>query len=162
MNNRVMTSAEFKTMRESLGLTIPWVADNAGVKLRTVQYWEAGRMSVPADVVNMLDHIDQRLNISVAQAIAYIDEMTIQHGTPVEITLVRYRNDTDLWRFRPDMKPLPATTHAAMLSRLRRVLWSKSIPSVIEFMDPNEYREWLAGRPDTEAKRAAWAATLQE
>lgn len=160
-NNRVMTPAEFKTIRESLGLTAQWIADNAGVKLRTAQYWEAGRMAVPADVASMLDRIDKTLDSTVAQAVAHIDDLTEQHGAPAEIALVRYRSDADLWRFRPDMKPLPATTHAAMLSRLRRVLWSRSIPSVIEFMEPDEYLTWLAGRPDTEAERANWAATLQ-
>ena len=34
--------------------------------------------------------------------------------------------------------------------------------SVIEFMEPDEYMAWLAGRSDTEAKRANWAATLQK
>jgi hypothetical protein len=36
-----------------------------------------------------------------------------------------------------------------------------SIPSVIHFMEPNEYMSWLAGRPDTETERANWAATLK-
>ena len=161
-NNRAMTPAEFKTMRESLGLTAQWIADNACVKLRTAQYWEAGRMAVPADVAGMLDRIDKTLESTVAQAVAHIDDLSEQHGAPAEITLVRYRTDADLWRFRPDMKPLPATTHAAMLSRLRRALWSRSIPSVIEFMEPDEYMAWLDGRPDTEAERASWAATLQD
>jgi len=158
-NNRVMTPAEFKTIRESLGLTAQWIAANAGVKLRTAQYWEAGRMAVPADVASMLDRIDKILDSAVAQAVAHIDELAEHHGAPPEITLVRYRTDADLWRFRPDMKPLPAATHAAMLSRLRRVLWSRSIPSVIEFLDPDEYTTWLAGRQDTETERANWAAT---
>lgn len=157
-----MTAAEFKTIRESLGLTAQWIADHAGVKLRTAQYWEAGRMAVPRDVADMLELIDKGLESSVEQAVAHIDELTKKHGQPEQITLVRYRNDSDLWRFRPDMKPLPATTHAAMLSRLRRVFWCKGIPSVIEFMEPDEYLAWLAGRPDTEAERAAWAATLQD
>jgi transcriptional regulator with XRE-family HTH domain len=157
-----MTPAEFKTIRESLGLTAQWIADHAGVKLRTVQYWEAGRMAVPADVANMLNDIDKTLEATVEQAIAHIDELTKQQVALAEITLVRYRTDADLWRFRPDMKPFPATTHAAMLSRLRRALWSRNIQSIIEFMEPDEYLAWLDGRPDTELERAAWAATLQD
>ncbi|MDK2126243.1 Aca2/YdiL-like domain-containing protein [Parachitinimonas caeni] len=157
-----MTPAEFKTIRESLGLTAQWIADNAGVKLRTAQYWEAGRMAVPVDVVNMLDRIDRTLEFSIAQALDQVAELAKQQGTPAQITLVRYRTDAALWQFRPDMKPLPATTHAAMLSRLRRALWSRGIPTVIQYMEPEEYETWLAGRPDTEVERAAWAATLQE
>ncbi len=86
---------------------------------------------------------NKTLDSTVTQAVAHIDDLTEQHGAPAEIALVRYRSDSDLWRFRPDMKSLPATTHAAMLSRLRRVLWSRSIPSVIEFMEPDEYLIWL-------------------
>jgi len=154
-----MTPAEFKTMRESLGLTAQWIADNAGVKLRTAQYWEAGRMAVPADVASMLESIDKMLNFSVAQAIEHIDDMSSQHGAPADVALVRYRTDADLWRFRPDMRPFPTTTHAEMLSRLRRALDLRNIPSLIEFMEPEEYFAWLAGRPDTETERANWAAT---
>jgi hypothetical protein len=156
-----MTPAEFKTIRESLGLTAQWIADQAYVQLRTAQYWEAGRTAVPADVANMLHGIDKKLEATVAQAVARIDELTKHHGAPAKITLLRYRSNADLWRFRPDMQPLPATTHAAMLSRLSRVLWSRNIPFVIEFMGPDEYLTWLAGRTDTEVERAAWAATLR-
>ena len=53
-----MTPAELKTIRESLGLTVQWLADRAGVKLRTVQYWESGRSGVPADVSELLLRID--------------------------------------------------------------------------------------------------------
>ncbi len=157
-----MTPAEFKTIRESLGLTAQWIADQAGVKLRTAQYWEAGRMAVPEDVAKMLDNIDKMLDSTVSQALAFIDITAKDHGAPSEIYLVRYRSDADLWRFRPDMKPLPTTTHAAMLSRLRRILWTRSIPSVIEYMEPEEYMVWLAGRPDTEEARASWAASLKD
>lgn len=157
-----MTPAEFKTIRESLGLTAQWIADQADVRLRTVQYWEAGRMAVPEDVATLLADIDQTLESAVAQTLALVAELKTRTGAPSEVMLVRYRSDEDLWRFRPDMKPLPATTHAAMLSRLRRELRSLSIISVIEFMRPDEYLAWLDGRQDTEVERAAWVATLQD
>ena len=82
----------------------------AGVKMRTAQYWKAGRMAVPADVASMLDRIDKTLDSTVARAVAHINDLSERHGAPAEKTPVRYRTDTDLWRFRPDMKPLPATT----------------------------------------------------
>lgn len=158
-----MTPAEFKTIRESLGLTAQWIADQAGVKLRTCQYWEAGRMAVPKDVSKFLEEIDKNIEASVAKSMALIDEMTQKLGAPPEeVTLLRYKTDQDLWRFRPDMKPLPATAHAAMLSRLRRALSTRQIPSAIEYMEPSEYLSWLDNRPDTEAERAAWAAFLRD
>ena len=38
-----MTSAELKTLRESLGLPVQWLAERANVQRRSVEYWEAGR-----------------------------------------------------------------------------------------------------------------------
>lgn len=160
-NNSNMTPAEFKTLRESLGLTAQWVADHAGVKLRTVQYWESGRMNVPEGVSDMLFSIDKKLEASVAQAVIFIHDFVKKCEAPAVCAFVRYRTDADLWRFRPDMKPLPATTHAVMLARLRRALAAWDIPTAIEYMVPDDYLAWLAGRPDTEAERAAWAAALR-
>ncbi|MDR2925494.1 MAG: helix-turn-helix domain-containing protein [Azoarcus sp.] len=162
-----MTGAALKTVRESLGLTAQWVADQAGVRLRTAQYWEAGRMSVPSDVAAMLSALDEKIDAAARHAAArhaaaHISSLCGQHGSSSKIALVRYRTDDDLWRFRPDMEPLPATAHAALLSRVRRMLWSENIPSSIEFMDTENYMAWLDGRPDTEAERAAWAASLHK
>ncbi len=150
-----MTPAELKTLRESLGLSAQWVADQSGVRLRTVQYWEAGRMPVPEDVAALLSRIDAQYERAVSEALAAINEAPEK---PAEVVLVRYRSDADLWRFRPDMEPLPASSHAALLSRLRRALWTAGVPSVIEYMEPDEYLAWLGKRKDTDAMRAAWAA----
>lgn len=149
-----MTPAELKTMRESLGLSAQWVADQAGVRLRTVQYWEAGRMPVPEDVAALLSRIDAQYERAVNEALAALKDAPEK---PAEAVLVRYRTDTDLWRFRQDMEPLPASSHATLLSRVRRALWAAGVPSVIEYMEPDEYLAWLGNRKDNDAMRAAWA-----
>ncbi|MBF0140058.1 MAG: DUF1870 family protein [Magnetococcales bacterium] len=154
-----VTSAELKTLRESLGLTAQWLADQAGVQIRTVRYWEAGRSSVPADVSALLERIDRMLDDAVAQAVAQITDSIAKPVAIPEITLVRYRTDDDLWRFRPEMRPIPVTTHAAMLMRLRRALFHVGIQSVIQYMDPEDYLDWLGDRPDSETERSEWAAT---
>ncbi|AMW34902.1 DUF1870 family protein [Haematospirillum jordaniae] len=155
-----MTPAELKTIRETLGLKAQWVADQAGVRLRTAQYWETGRMAVPADVASMLLDIDRALEDMVAQSLAKIEGTAAQHAGAVEVILLRYRTDKDLWEFHPDLAPLPASTHAAMLARLCRALSARSIPTVIQYMEPDEYWEWLGDRPDTEAARSEWSVTL--
>ena len=162
-NFQVMTPAEFVTIRESLGLTAQWIAENSGMKLRTVQFLESGRAEVPEQVSSMLDRIYMMLDSAVDQAITAIEKVIEQQGIPPSsVALVRYRSDADLWRFRPDMKPLPTTAHAVMLSRLRCFLLSRGIPSVIKFMEPKQYLVWLAGRPDTEAERGRWAVSLKD
>lgn len=158
MGGARMTPAELKTLRESLGLSAQWVADQAGVRLRTVQYWEAGRMPVPDDVANLLTSIDRQYDQAVAITMESIEEAP---DKPADVVLVRYRADADLWRFRPDMQPLPSSSHAMLLSRLRRKLWANNIPSVIEYMEPDEYLAWLGNRTDNEAERAAWAASVR-
>ncbi len=156
-----MSPAEFRTTREALGLTAQWVANYAKVSLRTAQYWEEGRRVVPPSVEAALEAIDQMLEASVEQALEQVDTLIAEGSVPDEITLIRYRTDEHLWEFRPDMRPLPSSTHAAMLARLRRALRARGITTFIEFMKPDEYRHWLGMRADTEATRAEWASTQQ-
>ncbi|NKD46315.1 DUF1870 family protein [Haematospirillum jordaniae] len=157
-----MSPAEFRTTREALGLTAQWVANFARVSLRTAQYWEEGRRVVPSSVEDALEAIDQALEASITQALEQVDALIDSGNGPDEIVLIRYRTDEDLWAFRPDMRPLPASTHAAMLARLRRALRARGVTTFIEFMKPEEYRRWLGARPDTEDARAEWAATAKE
>lgn len=129
-----MTPAELKTLRESLGLTAQWLADRAGVQLRTVQYWEAGRSRVPDDVAELLLKLDAQFAEATRQALAVVDEQTAAQGHPPEtVRLYRYRDDAELWDARPDMRRLPVTAHAALLSRVRLALLARGLAVVIEY-----------------------------
>lgn len=154
-----MSPAEFKTIRESLGLPVQWVADQAGVRLRTAQYWEQGRNAVPEDVAQMLRGIDAQLWQLVAQAVDQIKSAADEAGgLPGQIDLIRYRTDADLWRYMPDFSPLPATAHGMLLSRLMRELEPLKTAIRITYMQPDVYDSWLDGRPDSSAMRAQWAS----
>lgn len=153
-----MTPAELKTIRESLGLPLQWVADQARVKLRTAQYWEQGRNAVPQDVADMMNGLDEQFWQLVADYLTQVKEIADEDGAlPEEVVLIRYRTDADLWKFHPDFRPIPAGAHAALLSRTRRALWEIGVPSIIEYMDPAEYWAWLGDREDDEAMRSEWA-----
>lgn len=157
----MVAAAHLKTLRESLGLTAQWLADQAGVRLRSVQYWESGRSKVPADVCNMLKNIDESLNGSVERAVEHINEVKAETGAyPEEVVLIRYRTDDDLWQFREDMRPLPTTTHAEMLARMRREFAKINVQTQIVYMDANAYLTWLGDRVDDEAARSEWALSL--
>lgn len=151
-----MTAAELKTLRESLGLTLKWVADQAGVKLRTAQYWEQGENQVPADVAEMLKNVNNQLWAMVEQTSETIKEAIKEHGSPAQIDLVRYRTDADLWRFQPEFSPLPATCHGMLLSRIMREI--DFLPVRIIYMQPENYEAWLNGRKDSSELRARWAS----
>lgn len=117
-----MTSAELKTMRESLGLTAQWLADVSGVQLRTVQYWEVDR-AVPDEVAKRLIDLDARFSEMARNVVSLTGQLHEASGTkPENVKLYRFRNEQDLWRDRPDMQGLPVTCYAAMLNRCRLAL----------------------------------------
>lgn len=154
-----MTPAELKTIREAVGLSVPDLAAIAGVQERTVRYWESGRSAVPDDVAAQVEAIDRQLDYLAADAVRQVRETAAaQGGLPDAIVLVRYRESADLWHYHPGFRPLPVTTHAALLARTRAALADLHVRSVIQYMEPAQYALWLAGRPDSEAMRSAWAA----
>ena len=84
-------------------------------------------------------------------------DQKIKDGGKDKIMFLRYRNDEDLWRFRPEMKPLPTETHAALLARVCQKLADRGIPYAIQYFEPVQYLTWLAGRPDSLENQTAWA-----
>ena len=129
-----MTSAELKTLRESLGLPVQWLAERANVQRRTVEYWEAGRSKVPDDVAELLLKLDAQFAEATRQALAVVDEQTAKQGQPPEtVRLYRYRDDAALWEARPDMRDLPVTAHAALLARVRIALQDRGQSVAIEY-----------------------------
>ena len=129
-----MTPAELKTLRESLGLPVQWLAERANVQRRTVEYWEAGRSKVPADVAETILRIDAQFAEATRQALAVVDEQTAKQGQPPEtVRLYRYRDDAELWAARPDMRGLPVTAHAALLARVRTALQERRQDVAIEY-----------------------------
>ena len=129
-----MTSAELKTLRESLGLPVQWLSERANVQRRSVEYWEAGRSRVPADVAELLLQIDAQFAEATRQALAVVDEQTAKQGRPPKtVRLYRYRDDAALWEARPDMRGLPVTAHAALLARVRIALQDRGQSVAIEY-----------------------------
>lgn len=129
-----MTPAELKTIRESIGLPVQWLAERAGVQRRSVEYWEAGRSAVPADVADLLMQIDAQFSEATRQALAVVDEQTAKQGQPPEtVRLYRYRDDEALWQARPDMRGLPVTAHAALLAQVRLELLARGQAVTIEY-----------------------------
>ena len=129
-----MTPAELKTIRESLGLPVQWLAERANVQRRTVEYWEAGRSPVPSDAAALILKIDGQFAEATRQALAVVDEQTEKQGQPPEtVRLYRYRDDAELWQARPDMRGLPVTAHAALLARVRSALLARGQSVAIEY-----------------------------
>ena len=154
-----MTAAELKTLREALGLSVSWLAIQAGVRVRTVNYWESGKTPVPQDVEEIMRELEAQALTAVNQAV----ETYIASGSPGEVTLLRYRTDADLWKYREDMRGLPATFHAAMLYRASYALRDNGA-NVHMIYESEAYESWRKSQDlaDSEASRAAWATLLSD
>lgn len=151
-----MTPAELKTIRETLGLPISWISKRFNVSARSAQYWESGERTVPDDVAEVLTRLDASFTAAAEQSALKAKDL----GEQSLVILIRYKTDNDLWRFRPDMRGLPASAHAALLSRTRAALSRFGIEARIELLDVKAYGEWLKerGQNDSETNRCIWAA----
>lgn len=156
-----MTPAEFRTLREALGLSPAQVAGMTGYALRTVQSFDEGTRRIPAAVEVRLLEIEAAVEKVVAGAVQAVKETAEeQGGLPESVCLVRYKTDDDMHRYRPDMAGLPASLHAAMLASLRRELFKMGIVSRIVYMRSDDYEDWRrrAGWEDCEEALAGWAS----
>ena len=128
-----MTSAELKTLREACGLSQRHLSDMAAVNERTVRYWESGKSTVPEDVEALVAQLDETLETAALAALTQARTLAQTHGAPEVITLFRYADDAALWAQRPDMKGLPATCHAALLARARRLMLANGLAVEIQW-----------------------------
>ncbi|MGW5353384.1 helix-turn-helix domain-containing protein [Streptomyces sp. NPDC004031] len=109
-----MSDAEFRVLRESLGLTGDWLADHLGVSSRTVRHWEQGKYDIPLGVARALRALETETAAAAADLTA---EMTEAYATgPVpEVTV--YRTDEDYLATNPTPRRT-ASWHRAMVARV--------------------------------------------
>jgi hypothetical protein len=106
-----MTGAEFRCLREQLGLTVAWLFDYLGVGEATVNRWQDGKMNIAPGVVDDMLELEAIAAKSVAAAVARLD------GTNEPLLTVP-RTDAALLREHPD-DTYPASWHRAIASRVR-------------------------------------------
>lgn len=103
-----MTPAEFKVVRESLGLTAQFLATRFSVSLRSIRNWEDGTRPIPAGVVEELLALEDFVESTADDAVEQL------HGD--EQTYAVPRTDADS----PD--DLPAGLYRAVGARVRASL----------------------------------------
>lgn len=159
-----MNATELKTYRQSLWITREEAARMFNVQDRVYRRWESGEWSVPADVADKLRDIDRMLNAIVDLAWDIYTDQERRHGAPINIVLIRYNSDEDLWHYHPQMTQLTHTLHAVGVDRLRQMLDNQYATVRIVTMDRQAYEDWRATQnlPDSEATRGAWAATVTD
>ena len=156
-----MTPAEFKTIRERLGLT----AQAFGfllprkVRERTVRYWESGGQPIPDDAGDFLLELDAFAEAQAANALAVVQDATqAQGGPPESLCLLRYADDSDLPT--AELRSLGAGFHSAMTGRVREALERAGVLVRIVYYDKPACGAWLRAQDlrNDAAGRSAWAA----
>lgn len=105
-----MTDAEFKVVREYLGLTGDWLAEHLEVSPRTVRHWEAGKYAIPDGVRLALEDLEARTG-------AFIEGVVKQLMDMPDPGVITYRSDAEYHAAHPEV-PFPASWHRAVVARV--------------------------------------------
>lgn len=114
-----MTDAEFKVVREFLGLTGDWLAGHLGVSPRTVRHWEAGRYAIPDGVRLEIEDLERRTGEFISGIVPKLMDMP-------EPGVVTYRTDEEYHAAHPEV-PFPASWHRAVIARVAQEVPGLSI-----------------------------------
>lgn len=124
-----MHPAEFKTLREAVGLSISTLVKVIDVDERSIRKWESGKKKLPKDVIEAVVAIDQLLTDTANLA---FDEF---QKTPQDsVVLHRYIEEEDYLNAHPEFEGLPITTYGVALFRLRQKFMDANIPVSIEYI----------------------------
>jgi hypothetical protein len=104
-----MTDAEFRVVREHLGLTGDWLAAHLKVTGRTVRAWEQGKYPIPAGVRQAIEDLESVTAANVNQAIDKLNDMR-------DPAIITYRTDEDFHARNPGVT-YPASWHRAVVAR---------------------------------------------
>nr|WP_237527979.1 MULTISPECIES: DUF1870 family protein [unclassified Streptomyces] len=114
-----MTAAEFKVVREYLGLTGDWLAGHLGVSPRTVRHWEQGKYAIPDGVRLQVEDVEQRTGEFVGGIITALMDLP-------DPTVVTYRDDAEYHAAHPEIS-FPASWHRAVIARVAQEVPALSI-----------------------------------
>ena len=87
-----MRAAQFRAMREALGLSQRDVADEAGVDRRSVKSWEAGVYPIPADVAEWLSGEKAVADYAVQNA---VKDILSSEFVPYTVSITYYRTQEE-------------------------------------------------------------------
>lgn len=94
-----MRAAQFRAMREALGLSQRDVADEAGVDRRSVKSWEAGVYPIPSDVAEWLSGEKAVADYAVQNV---VKDILSSEFPPTTVSLTYYRTQEEYDSFGRD------------------------------------------------------------
>lgn len=152
-----MTSAEFKTTRQILGMSSKDFANYIHIEPRTIQRMENGQ-SLPKDfAVDILNDLYLKYKLMLKNQKQTIDFLLKNNEKRESIILIRYKNE-DFELFNPDLARTPPAIHSTVIGRLKEYIETLDITVKIIYFDPILYREWKGERKDSRELRSSWAA----
>ena len=122
-----MHPAEFKTLREAVGLSISSLVNVVNVDERTLRKWESGKKQPPQGVVDSLEAIDALLNKTAAEIVAQHQE-SMKNGGQQGVVLERFIEADDLAAAYPAFAKLPTMTFGVVLFRVRQKFIDLGVP----------------------------------
>lgn len=114
-----MHPAEFKTLREAVGLSISTLVKVIDVDERTLRKWESGKKKLPQGVIDSLLGIDDLLN-KTADHIFKIEKEALDARNDNSVALKRFIEEEDLLNAFPEFEGLPMTSFGVVLFRVRQ------------------------------------------
>lgn len=125
--DEAMTAAEFKVLRETLGLAAAWVARKLATQEKSVSRWETGVYGVNADAAQLLRDVQAETAECVTQMLTRVGEID-------EPVLYTYRKDAE-FVYAGQHGPYTAQWHRALVGRVATLA---AKPVRIEFVDTTE------------------------
>lgn len=72
-----MTAAEFRMVRDWLGVPAEWLAGHLGVALRTIRRWESGRYEIPDGKAELVEQLEARASATVEALVAHLADAPV-------------------------------------------------------------------------------------
>ncbi|MFE2850534.1 helix-turn-helix domain-containing protein [Streptomyces lavendulae] len=105
-----MTDAEFRVVREYLGLTGDWLASHLEVSSRTVRHWEQGKYPIPDGVRLAMEDLEARTG-------QFIEGVSAKLMDIPDPGVLVYRTDAEYHAANPGSE-FPASWHRAVVARV--------------------------------------------
>lgn len=122
-----MHPAEFKTLREAVGLSISTLVKVIDVDERTIRKWESGKKKLPQGVIDSLLGINDLINQTVAIIFAQHQE-SMKNGGQQGVVLERFVEQEDLLDAYPEFEGLPMMSYGVVLFRVRQKFIDLGVP----------------------------------
>ncbi len=123
-----MHPAEFKTLREAVGLSISTLVKVIDVDERTLRKWESGKKKLPQGVIDSLVAVDTLLTTTANNLFD-----SIQQTPQDSVVLYRFIDEEDLLNEHPEFEGLPMSSYGVVLFRAKQKLLDLGIPVSIEY-----------------------------